>query len=172
MKRIVLTGFMGSGKSTVGKLLAKRLGWMFLDLDSAIEERCGRTVSQIFSEDGESHFRAEESAALAYAMNDTGVVIALGGGAPETSANRSLLRTASETVVIHLHAPFETLQQRCLRQADEPGATSRPLFANSEGAQARYEARRPLYESITAFRLDVTQRSPDELVEIVFQLLG
>ncbi len=172
VKRVVLTGFMGSGKSTIGKLLAQRLEWSFIDLDLAIEERCGRTVPQIFAEFGENRFRVEESAALLTAIKGTNAVIALGGGAPETSANRDLLRAASETMIIHLDAPFETLQKRCLRQAEKPGATSRPLFSNLEGARARYMARRPLYEALSTIRLNAATQSPPELVEIVWQLLA
>src|ERR1700749_3713805 len=89
--RIVLTGFMGSGKSTVGPLLAAELGWAFLDLDTEIERRTGLTVPQIFAEQGEAAFRKEETAALAAVLGRTRTVIALGGGAPETLGNRLLL---------------------------------------------------------------------------------
>src|ERR1700754_258088 len=77
IERLVLTGFMGSGKSTVGRSLAQRLGWRFVDLDSLIEQRDGRAVSRIFEEDGESAFRAMETEALTSSLQQSRLVIAL-----------------------------------------------------------------------------------------------
>src|SRR5437899_3134876 len=88
LERLVLTGFMGAGKSTVGRLLAARLGWNFLDLDAHLEERAGATIPEIFALHGEARFRRLESSALASALNRRNTVIALGGGAPESLTNR------------------------------------------------------------------------------------
>src|SRR6201996_7907524 len=93
-RRIVLTGFMGAGKSTVGRILAARLRWPFLDLDSLITAEHGRTVAQIFADHGEEHFRRLEFEAIARVLDPgheyQNAVIALGGGAIETEAAREL----------------------------------------------------------------------------------
>src|SRR5271169_2588511 len=83
LKRLVLTGFMGAGKSTIGRLLADRLNWNFLDLDAHLEARTGSTIPQLFAEQGEARFRRLESTALASALARTNTVLALGGGTPE-----------------------------------------------------------------------------------------
>src|ERR1700709_2552659 len=80
LRRLVLTGFMGAGKSTVGRLLAARLGWEFLDLDAHLESRTGFTIPDLFSTHGEAHFRRLESTALASALGRSNIVLALGGG--------------------------------------------------------------------------------------------
>ena len=116
VERIVLTGFMGSGKSTVGRRLAQRLGWRFIDLDSLIEQRDGRAVSRIFAESGEAAFRAVETEALTSSLSEPRLVLALGGGALETPANRHALGAASQTCTVLLTASFETLYDRCQQQ--------------------------------------------------------
>src|SRR5438270_1754293 len=95
--RLVLTGFMGAGKTTVGRMLAERLGWEFLDLDAYIESRTGLTVPTIFTMHGEPHFRRLESQALASALGRRNIVLALGGGAPEVLTNRLLLEQTPAT---------------------------------------------------------------------------
>jgi shikimate kinase len=87
LKRLVLTGFMGAGKSTIGRLLADRLNWNFLDLDAHLEARTGATIPQLFAEHGEARFRRLESTALASALARTNTVLALGGGTPEDLAD-------------------------------------------------------------------------------------
>ncbi|HEY8996957.1 MAG TPA: shikimate kinase, partial [Edaphobacter sp.] len=104
IRRIVLTGFMGAGKSTVGKLLAGRIGWNFLDLDAHIETRAGITIPEIFAKHGEPHFRRLESSALASALSRSHTVLALGGGAPEEITNRLLIEQTPATLAIFLDA--------------------------------------------------------------------
>ena len=163
--RIVFTGFMGSGKSTVGALLAERLGWTFLDLDTEIERRCGLTVPQIFSDLGEAHFRRQETAALASVLGRSHVVIALGGGAPEELGNRLLLEQTPGTAVVFLTAPFATLYDRCQVQAATSGATERPVLADRQKAEARFAARLRHYERIADSTLDTTSLSVEETLE-------
>jgi shikimate kinase len=115
--RLVLAGFMGSGKTTIGALLAERLGWKFLDLDVEIERRAGRRVPQIFAESGEAQFRRMEASALASVLGRRRLVLALGGGAPEELGNRLLLEQTPHTAVIYLAAPFATLVERCVLRA-------------------------------------------------------
>ena len=170
--RIVLTGFMGSGKSTAGALLAEQLGWTFLDLDTEIERRCGLTVPQIFAELGEAHFRRQETAALASVLGRSRVVIALGGGAPEELGNRLLLEQTPGTAVVFLTAPFATLYDRCQVQAATPGATERPVLADRQKAEARFADRLRHYERIAGFTLDTTALSVEETLEALLSKLS
>ena len=125
LQRIVLTGFMGAGKSTIGRTLADRLGWAFLDLDAHIEQRTGATVPQIFAEQGEARFRRLESTALASALTHRNTVIALGGGTPEAITNRLLaVEQTPGTFTVFLDAPFSTLYDRCVLQDATPSPSS------------------------------------------------
>ncbi|MDQ2926482.1 MAG: shikimate kinase [Acidobacteriota bacterium] len=166
-ERIVLTGFMGSGKSTVGVLLAAELGWSFIDLDSEIERRTGLNVPQMFAEKGEAAFRKEETAALAAALGCTHAVIALGGGAPETLANRLLLEQTPATTVVYLTAPLVTLAQRCAAQdvlAASPGSTFRPNFADPIAAESKFIARQPIYRRLAHISLETGDLTPEGTV--------
>ncbi len=133
LRRLVLTGFMGAGKTTIGRLLAARLNWDFLDLDAYIESRAGLSVPSIFATHGERHFRQLESAALASALGRNNLVLALGGGAPEVLTNRLLLEQTPATATVFLDAPFPTLFDRCMMQALNPA----PASAESAPASAQ-----------------------------------
>ena len=167
LDRIILTGFMGSGKTTAGTLLAERLGWRFLDLDQEIEARDGRTVPQIFAEHGEAHFRHLESLTLASLLGLRRAVIALGGGAPEELGNRLLLEQTPHTAVIYLAADFDTLTARCAAQAADPSASARPNLADLNLAERRFRLRRPHYERIAAHTIHTTNLTLDQTVEAV-----
>ncbi len=169
--RIVLTGFMGSGKTSTGRLLAEHLGWRFLDLDHEIEARHERSVPQIFSEDGEAHFRHLESAALASLLGRRQVVIALGGGAPEELGNRLLLEQTPHTAVIYLSASFEVLVSRCAAQAADPSATARPNLADLNLAERRFHLRHPHYQRIATHSIDTAERTPGEVAEAILVTL-
>jgi shikimate kinase len=174
VERIVLTGFMGSGKSTVGRSLAQRLGWRFIDLDSLIEQRDGRAVSRIFSESGEAAFRAMETEALTSSLHEPRLVVALGGGALETPANRHALGTASQTCTVLLTASFETLYGRCQQQivaaANSP-VPVRPLLGDREAAAARLAGRDANYRVTANLVLDTTGQQPEESVDALLTLL-
>jgi shikimate kinase len=169
--RIVLTGFMGSGKTSVGAVLAERLGWRFLDLDREIERRDGRSVPQIFRESGEAHFRRLETAALASLLGQRRLVLALGGGAPEELGNRLLLEQTPHTAVVYLSAPYATLVERCTAQAAEPEATARPVLADLAAAEARFHARRPHYERIASHSVETSRMEIEGAAETVLQTL-
>lgn len=169
--RIVLTGFMGSGKTTIGSLLADRLGWGFLDLDHEIERRHNRTVPQIFSESGEALFRHLESATLASLLGQRNVVLALGGGAPEQLGNRLLLEQTPHTAIVYLAAPFETLAARCARQAEDPTATARPNLADLTAAERRFHLRRTHYERIAAHTINTSTLTLDQTTDAILNLL-
>jgi shikimate kinase len=168
IERIVLTGFMGSGKSTVGRSLAQRLGWRFVDLDNLIEEREGRAVARIFAESGEAAFRSLETAALTSSLREPRLVIALGGGALETPANRHALGTASQTRTVLLTASFETLYNRCQQQIAAAAGSPlpvRPLLGDREAAAARLARRDANYREAANLVLDTTGQQPEESVE-------
>jgi len=167
LDRIVLTGFMGSGKTTAGALLADRLGWNFIDLDREIEARHQRTVPQLFAEHGEAHFRHLESATLASLLGQRRVVVALGGGAPEELGNRLLLEQTPHTAVVYLAAPFNTLIARCDLQATDPAATARPNLADLNLAERRFRLRRPHYERIAAHTVHTDDLNVDQTVDSI-----
>ena len=167
LDRIVLTGFMGSGKTTAGTLLADRLGWRFLDLDREIEARHQRSVPDIFAEYGEPHFRHLESATLASLLGQRRAVIALGGGAPEELGNRLLLEQTPHTAVVYLAANFDILTARCAAQAADPSATARPNLADLNLAESRFRLRRPHYERIAAHTIHTTNLSLNQTVEAI-----
>ena len=156
--RIVLTGFMGAGKTTVGRLLANQLGWEFLDLDHHIEQRSGLAVAEVFASHGEAHFRRLESAALANALRHPNLVLALGGGAPEAITNRLLLEQTPRTLTVFLEAPFPILFDRCMLQAVLQ-ALDRPNLRDPAAAQARFAARLPLYRRMA--QLTISTEDPD-----------
>jgi shikimate kinase len=167
--RIVLTGFMGSGKTSVGRALAERLGWRILDLDAEIERRDGRSVPQVFAESGEAHFRHLETAALAGLLGQRKVVVALGGGAPEELGNRLLMEQTPRTAVVYLAAPLETLLERCERDDARTGTARRPLL---EQAEQRFAARRHLYERIAGHQVETSARSVEEVADAILEALG
>lgn len=142
IRTIVLTGFMGAGKSTIGARLAKALGWDFVDVDKIIEAREGKSIAEIFAEQGEPAFRTMEAEAIREQLGREGLVLSLGGGAIETQATRDLLFEHESACLVFLDAPLEVLVGRCLEQ---PDAAERPVLADREGLQRRFNARLPYY---------------------------
>ncbi len=167
-RRIVLTGFMGAGKSTVGILLAEALGWNFADIDAEVEQRAGCTVADIFTAEGEVAFRRLESAAIARALGTDHTVIALGGGAPEILTNRLLLEQTTATAVIFLDAPFEVLFDRCVLQE---GAAVRPVLMDPVAAAARFRQRAPHYRRSAKHHVATAEQTPEETVAAILALL-
>jgi len=139
-RRIVLTGFMGSGKTTVGPLVAARLGWRFVDVDDVIEAEAGMTIAEIFAQKGETAFRERERETIARLVEGDELVLALGGGAIETAATRQLLKRGEGTLLVHLEVRLATTLARC-------GGTehTRPILADQANLARRYERRLPLY---------------------------
>jgi shikimate kinase len=164
LRRLVLTGFMGAGKTTVGRLLAARLGWEFLDLDAYLEGRTGMTVPAIFAEHGEARFRQLESTALASALGRSNTVLALGGGTPEVLTNRLLLEQTPGTFTVFLDAPFPALFDRCMLQALNPGTTDRPILADPAAAEARFLQRQPIYRRLARLTLPTADLTPEQTV--------
>jgi shikimate kinase len=159
--RIVLTGFMGSGKSTVGPLVAARLGWRFIDADDVIEAEAGIPIAEIFANHGEPHFREQERATIARLAAADALVLALGGGAIETETTRTLLTSDERTLLVHLEVQLSTTLARC-------GGTegSRPVLADQANLARRYERRLPLYRT-AHISIPVDRLTPDEVAETI-----
>ena len=153
---------MGSGKSTVGALLAEKLGWPFIDLDKVIEAGRGLTIREIFEQAGEPFFRELERAALAEMSRSEPAIIALGGGTFAQAANVDLLR-ASGGITIWLDCSLEELRRRCA------GMTDRPLFRDAESFAQLLEHRLPDYEP-AEHRISTEGQTPEEIVESILRL--
>jgi shikimate kinase len=164
--RVILIGPMGSGKTTIGQLIAKRLDIAFRDTDQVIEGETGRTVSDIFLEDGEDAIRLLEKSVLRNELLSDGTVLALGGGAPISMDAQSALRAIASPVV-YLDISLATVAPRIGFNRDRP-----LLLHNPRGQwQTLMEARRPIYESIADTVIDVNTKSETEIVDEILEVL-
>lgn len=162
---IYLTGFMGCGKTTVGRLLAEEMGWPFVDLDDDIEAAAGATIGEIFATKGEAEFRRMEHEALKKRVHNVfcgqPVVLALGGGAFAQAGNRELLRDAG--ISVWLDAGLDLIRERIAHE------THRPLAQDPERFAALFDARREGYAQAD-FRVAVDSNDPAEAVRHVMEL--
>jgi shikimate kinase/3-dehydroquinate synthase len=156
--RVVLVGFMGAGKSTVGPLVAQRLGWAFLDLDDDVEAAAGRTVLEIFATDGEAAFRAAERAAAERAGRRERLVLATGGGAFTVPETRRVLQQGAMTV--WLRCALDALLARI------PSDGSRPLAANRATIGPLLVGREPSY-ALADLTVDTTHMAPADVANII-----
>jgi shikimate kinase len=154
---------MGSGKSTLGPLLAARLGWKFLDVDEVIEAEAAATIAELFARHGEPAFRAREAETIARLAATDSLVLALGGGAIEHDATRALLLTAPGTLLIHLEVTLATTLQRC-RGTEQ----TRPILADQANLEARYQRRLPLYRK-AHISIPVDALIPEQAVEQILR---
>ena len=168
---IALVGMMGTGKSAVGRALAERLGWRFVDLDSAIEQASNRSVATVFREVGEPVFRKLEADTLAALSHDHArTVLAPGGGVIETPTNRELLKSAWFSIWLDAHV--ETLVRRL--RAD---MTERPLLqslAPDVGKQRLhmlYERRVAWYREVSRYSIQVDDLSIPEVIGRIVTLI-
>jgi shikimate kinase len=168
----VLIGFMGAGKSSVGRALGEHLGWAFEDLDQRIERRERKRVPEIFRDSGERAFRRAEHAALKELLNElqagAGRIVALGGGAFVQKRNARLIETEGIPTVF-LDAGVEELWRRCRQQAERQGI-ERPLLGSLSGFRNLYQARRPHYLK-ASFRQRTGGKTIDEIAAEVVQAL-
>ncbi len=158
---IVLVGFMGAGKSTIGRLLADKLGLPFTDTDPVIEQRAGRPISQIFAVEGEPAFRTLEHEVIADLLDGPEAVLALGGGAVEHPGTQALLKAAD---VIYLEVSYDVAMARI------GSDTARPLLAQA-GLRERYERRLPVYTAV-ATRTIPAAADPDTITEDILASLA
>lgn len=159
---IVLVGFMGAGKTSVGRLLAARLDVPFRDSDEVVEAREGRAVREIFAVDGEAEFRRLEREAIASLLDGPDAVVALGGGAVEDGSTRTAL---SRHTVVYLRAGLDDLKARV---GEDP---SRPMLRRG-GVEELYRRRLPHYERVADAVVDACAGPPEEVAEAVVRLLG
>lgn len=165
--RIILVGMMGAGKTTVGRLLAEHLAWPYLDSDAQVMAATGRSVPELFAEQGEAAFRSEEERVLAEALSgQQSVVVSAAGGVVLSPANRELL--ARSGTVVWLRADPAVLGARV------GDGTGRPLLDGDPVSSLTdlYEVRRPLYAAVADVVVDVDDLAPDEVVERVLAETG
>lgn len=165
MSHIFLVGFMGAGKSTVGRLVADRLGVRFVDLDDLIEQAEGRSVSAIFAEEGEPAFRAKETQALLALEPEPPAVVACGGGVVLADENRAALSQRGRVVYLQVSAG-----EALARVGD---SSTRPLLAGGGGAMAGslLAAREALYRSTADFIVSTEGRTPQQVSDDIVRLV-
>jgi shikimate kinase len=171
-RNLVLTGFMGTGKTSVGRIAGERLHMPFVDVDAEIEAREGQAVAEIFRARGEAYFRDVESAVVRALAGRTGVVIATGGGALLRAENRAAL--AGTGLIMCLEAAPEEIARRLA------GDTARPLLGGevaSDGASGRavtriralLDERAPVYAALP-YHVDTTGKTPQQVADEVIDL--
>ncbi len=166
-RRVVLTGFMGAGKTTVGRLLAPLLGWRFMDADHVLTERKGLLIPALFERHGEAGFRVLEAEVIGSLLTETETVLALGGGALEHAETRQRVARDAHALHVYLATPLETSLSRCM---GESGAEARPLLRdllrNTAALQQRFEARIAAY-SEAQLHLRTEHSDPRSLAQAI-----
>lgn len=160
--KIYLVGFMGAGKSTVARALAKRLDWRVEDVDARIEQRERSDISTIFRTKGEPYFRSVERQALLDARLLRGTVVATGGGTFVDARNRDLM--LQDGVVVWLDVPFRTVLDRI------PHDGRRPLAADRASLEVLFQQRRAAY-ALAHVRIDASRGSADTIVDLILDAL-
>ena len=161
-KLIYFLGFMGSGKTTIGEMLARQIGWPFIDLDATIEAGQAVSIREIFENAGEPFFRQIEHAALVEASRSEPAVISLGGGTWVQKPNMDFIR-AAEGTTIWLDCGLEELRRRCA------GVQNRPLFKDPESFAQLYHERVPYYR-LAEHHVATEGLTPGEAVEKILRL--
>ena len=169
--KVVLLGYMGSGKSTIGKLLAERLDYSFIDLDEFIEEKEGKPIAQIFDEEGEIYFRRKESFYIQEVLtqNDN-LVLSLGGGTPCYAKNMNGILHLTDKV-FYLKVSVNELSKRLLKEKDQ-----RPLIKNIEdGALSEFIGKhlfeRNVYYNKARYTIDSDDKAPKTVVSEIVEIL-
>ena len=165
---VALIGFMGSGKSSIGRALAKKLGKPFVDVDRCIEKKAGKSIARIFADSGEPAFRELERVITAEVARQAGQVIACGGGVVLNKSNTDVLR--KNAVLVYLKASEEAVRKRV-----SPARGKRPLLANTNGAkpiEVLMAERRPLYEQAADITLDTSKLGIEAAACEIIERLG
>jgi shikimate kinase len=166
LERLALVGLPGSGKSTVGRQLARRLGWAFTDSDQEIEQRIGCSISSFFAREGEPAFRDVEEAVISDLMQSARGVVATGGGAVLRPGNRERLRACAQ--VIYLRSTPEEVYRRVRHDQNRPLLQVADPMAR---LRALYEERDPLYRETAHFVIETGRPSVSALVSMILSQL-
>lgn len=161
-KIIYLTGFMGSGKSTAGKIAAEKLNIDFIDLDKYIEEKEGRSISEIFSEKSEAYFREIEHKYLKeiYYGNSKNILVALGGGTVMNPINMQIIKNNS--IVIFLDTPFDTIKSRVQSDPSRPLAVK---YKTPVSFKNLFDSRRPVYLNSCSYIINCLDLPPEAVAD-------
>ncbi len=159
-KAICLIGFMGSGKTTIGRALAKALPYPWTDLDMYIEEACSETIANLFENRGEAYFRNLEVKYLKKILAEEVGIISTGGGIVVTGENREILKNQD---TFYLKYDYDTLYNRIA------GDEKRPLASNYEEVKARYIQRQVLYEATARYTIDCEGKDVEQVVAIILE---
>ncbi len=166
MKNVVLIGFMGTGKSSCGRMLASRLGCAFIDLDKYIESKENMSVSEIFAEKGESYFREREREAVREVVQRKGAVLATGGGTVKDKENLRLLKERG--VLVCLTADIESILRRTERRGERPMLDRQG--DRKKAVEELLESRREVY-ACADYTVDTSQLSPMQVTEEIVDFL-
>ena len=167
---ITLIGFRGSGKSSVGPLLATRLNMTFVDTDQQIEKETQQSIADIFAKQGEEYFRKIEAETLQTIYQQENQVVATGGGAVLNLQTQSLIQ--SRGPVVWLQADAETTLKRI--QKDQAAGTTRPALTDLDFQQevvTLLERREPIYRDLSDLQIDTVDATPEQIVELIQQLI-
>jgi shikimate kinase len=169
---VLLIGYRGSGKTTVGRLLARQLNYGFFDNDDQIVKTAGKTIKELFEQHGQEYFRQLESQALAHIAGLTNHVISLGGGVVLRETNRARIAVPGHHV-IYLHADPEELHRRI--KSDPATAVNRPnltaMVGGIDEVRSLLTEREPIYRQVMTKELDVTKLSPQQVVAALVKML-
>jgi shikimate kinase len=169
---VALIGYRGCGKSTIGHKLADRLWQTFIDLDDLIVRKAGKTIKQIFEQDGEPHYRDIETQCLHEAIQIPDHVLSLGGGSLDREQNREMLKSVGGKI-IYLKCDPQTLLTRI--EADPRSAETRPNLTTLGGGideiKLKLAQREPVYRQVMTSELDVTNLNPDDALVYIARML-
>lgn len=168
MKNIYLIGFMGTGKTTTGRLLAERLGTVFIDMDAEIERESGRCIPEIFATDGEAHFRDMEKAMMRRVAKRSNAVVATGGGTVKDAENRTILHASG--TVIALFADVDTVLERTQTRGERPLLDTVDEMDRKKAIEEMLVARKSFYEDAD-YAIDTSGRTPLEVAEEILSKL-
>jgi len=168
---LTLIGYRATGKTTLARLLAERLGWPWIDSDVQVEHRAGKAIARIFAEDGEPAFRDLEAAVIADLCRQGPLVLAAGGGAPLRPESRRAMRAAGH--VVWLTARPETIHARMA--ADATTASRRPSLTDRSALDEivlLLSRREPIYRETAHLEIDTENKTPEQLAEEILRGLG
>lgn len=168
MRNVVLIGFMGTGKTSIGKMLATRLGFSFVDLDQYIEQKEGRSIPSIFQEQGEAAFRAMEHEAVLENAKRRNTVIATGGGTVKDASNMEALHATG--AIVCLKADVDTILERTAREGERPVLDKEDQGERRQAIEKLLEERKELY-TVADFSVNTADLSPLQVVDTIAQQL-